>query len=204
LYAVDGANAEDLPIRFSSRHSRAFTASRGSLHGCARATVFEEALASPSMVTPKHLDLIFHTRYMLPHASYAAALAHGGKVFTSSAEAPAYRPVLAGKARKSGEPASGAEVPKCRMAQILLCSTPIHPTERGLPWPKPRGFGRLRLPAGFGRKSTEIGGTGPWSRDAQMPGGANFPVFHPHSSGGALPPSTETPRIRAPALTGRF
>jgi hypothetical protein len=137
-----------------------------------------------------------------PHSS--------GGALPPLAEAPvdlgacAYRPVLAGKARKSGEPAPGAEVPKYRSPQILLCSTPIPPAERCLPQPKPRGFGRLRLPAGFGRKSTEIGGTGPWSRDAQMPGGTNFAAFHPQSSGGALPPLTEAPRIWAPAVTGRF
>jgi hypothetical protein len=63
-----------------------------------------------------------------------------------------------GKARKSGEPAPGAQVPKCGTVQILLRSTRLNPAERFRPQPKPCGFGHLRLPAGFtgtARKSGE-------------------------------------------------
>ncbi len=56
----------------------------------------------------------------------------------------------------------------------------------------------------FHRKSAKIGGTGAWSRGAQMRDGSNFAAFHASQSGGALPPSAEALRIWAPALTGRF
>jgi hypothetical protein len=87
---------------------------------------------------------------------------------------------------------------------ILPRSARLDPAERCLPQPKPRGFGLLRLPAGFGRKSPKIGGTGLWSRGAQMLGGSNFAAFCASQSGGALPPSAEAPRICLPAVTGRF
>jgi hypothetical protein len=95
-------------------------------------------------------------------------------------------------------------VPKCWVVPILPRSARLNLAERCLPQPKPRGFVCLRLPAGFARKSKEIGGTGLWSRDDQMLGGANFAAFCASQSGGALPPSAETPRIWAPPVTGRF
>jgi hypothetical protein len=60
------------------------------------------------------------------------------------------------------------------------------------------------LTSRFHRKSTKIGGTGVWSRGAQMRGGSIFAAFFASRSGGALPPSAEAPLIWAPALTGRF
>jgi hypothetical protein len=56
----------------------------------------------------------------------------------------------------------------------------------------------------FHRKSAKIGGTGAWSRGAQMWGGSIFAALHAPQSGGALPLSAEALRIWAPALTGRF
>ncbi len=56
----------------------------------------------------------------------------------------------------------------------------------------------------FHRKSAKIGGTGGWSRGAQMRDGFIFGAFHASQSGGALPPSAEALRIWAPAPTGRF
>jgi hypothetical protein len=56
----------------------------------------------------------------------------------------------------------------------------------------------------YHRERTKIGGTGPWSGDAQMVGGPNFAAFYASRSGGALPPLSEGPQIWTPPLTGRY
>ena len=68
---------------------------------------------------------------------------------------------FAGKARKSGEPAPGAQAPKCQAVPFLLRSTRLNPAERCRPQPKPCGFGRLRLPAGFTGKARKSGEPAP-------------------------------------------